>query len=139
MPSCLGACEEEALNTATRTIETALSIDPQYTLACRCGLVHAQRFSYNWADDIAESQALAGSLAAGAAEMRGNRFLIILPVSARGINFDSTHGNARVAALERRTYARIQCRMGWSRIRMAMRTMRIALKGHRNFERSLRL
>ncbi len=52
------ALEKEESAKALELLEKALAIDPKYPLALSlAGWCHAQRSVYNWADDIAESQA----------------------------------------------------------------------------------
>jgi adenylate cyclase len=72
MPHVWGLEEEESAK-ALELLENALAIDPQYPLALSlAGWCHAQRSVYNWADDIAKSQAMARALAERAAEMSGD-------------------------------------------------------------------
>jgi adenylate cyclase len=67
------ALEKEESAKALELLEQALAIDPDYPLALSlAGWCHAQRSVYNWADDIAVSQAMARSLAERAAEMSGD-------------------------------------------------------------------
>ena len=67
------ALEKEESAKALELLEQALAIDPNYPLALSlAGWCHAQRSVYNWADDIAASQAMARSLAERAAEMSGD-------------------------------------------------------------------
>jgi hypothetical protein len=58
------ALEKDESVKALELLEKALKIDPKYPLALAlAGWCHAQRSVYNWADDIAESQAMARPLA----------------------------------------------------------------------------
>ena len=58
------ALEKEESAKALQLLDLALAIDPEYPLALSlAGWCHAQRSVYNWADDIAGSQALARTLA----------------------------------------------------------------------------
>ena len=66
--------EKEESAKALELLDKALAIDPHYPLALSlAGWCHAQRSVYNWADDIAESQAKARALAERAAELERRR------------------------------------------------------------------
>jgi adenylate cyclase len=88
------ALEKDESAKALELLEKALAIDPQYPLALSlAGWCHAQRSVYNWADDIAGSQAMARSLAERAAEMSGDD-PIILAVLGAVHTFVHNHGTA---------------------------------------------
>jgi adenylate cyclase len=90
------ALEKDESAKALALLEKALAIDPQYPLALSlAGWCHAQRSVYNWADNIAESRALARSLAERAAEMSGDDS-IVLAVLGTVHTFLRNHGTARV-------------------------------------------
>ncbi len=96
-------------------LDKALAIDPEYPLALSlAGWCHAQRSVYNWADDIAESQAMARSLAERAAEMSGDD-PIILAVLGAVHTFVRNHGTARVL-LERAVALDPNAAWAWSRL-----------------------
>ena len=132
------ALEKDESAKALELLEKALAIDPQYPLALSlAGWCHAQRSVYNWADDIAGSQAMARSLAERAAEMSGDD-PIILAVLGAVHTFVHNHGTARVL-LERAVTldpnaAWAWCRLGWLENYSDQPERAIA-----NFERALRL
>jgi adenylate cyclase len=132
------ALEKDESVKALELLEKALAIDPQYPLALSlAGWCHAQRSVYNWADDIAGSQAMARSLAERAAEMSGDD-PIILAVLGAVHTFVHNHGTARVL-LERAVAldpnaAWAWCRLGWLENYSDQPERAIA-----NFERALRL
>jgi adenylate cyclase len=132
------ALEKDESAKALELLEKALAIDPQYPLALSlAGWCHAQRSVYNWADDIAGSQAMARSLAERAAEMSGDD-PIILTVLGAVHTFVHNHGTARVL-LERAVAldpnaAWAWCRLGWLENYSDQPERAIA-----NFERALRL
>ena len=109
------ALEKEESAKALELLEKALAIDPQYPLALSlAGWCHAQRSVYNWADDIAESQAMARSLAERAAEMSGDD-PIILAVLGAVHTFVRNFGTARVL-LERAIALDPNAAWAWSRL-----------------------
>jgi adenylate cyclase len=132
------ALEKEESAKALELLEKALAIDPEYPLALSlAGWCHAQRSVYNWADDIAGSQAMARSLAERAAEMSGDD-PVILAVLGAVHTFVHNHGTARVL-LERAVTldpnaAWAWCRLGWLENYSDQPEKAIA-----NFERALRL
>ncbi len=132
------ALEKEESARAIELLEKALAIDPDYPLALSlAGWCHAQRSVYNWADDIAESQAKARSLAERAAEMSGDD-PVILAVLGAVHTFVRNHGTARIL-LERAVAldpnaAWAWCRLGWLENYADQPQKAIA-----NFERALRL
>jgi adenylate cyclase len=72
------ALEKEESAKALELLDNAIAIDPQYPLALSlAGWCHAQRSVYNWADDIAQSQARALKLAERAVELSGDDPLIL--------------------------------------------------------------
>ena len=114
MPHVWGLEEEESAK-ALELLENALAIDPQYPLALSlAGWCHAQRSVYNWADDIAGSQAMARSLAERAAEMSGDD-PVILAVLGAVHTFVHNHGTARVL-LERAVTLDPNAAWAWSRL-----------------------
>jgi adenylate cyclase len=132
------ALEKDESAKALELLEKALAIDPAYPLALSlAGWCHAQRSVYNWAEDIAVSQAMARSLAERAAEMSGDD-PIILAVLGAVHTFVRNHGTARVL-LERAVTldpnaAWAWCRLGWLENYSDQPERAIA-----NFERALRL
>lgn len=130
--------EKEESSKALELLEKALVIDPQYPLALSlAGWCHAQRSVYNWADDIAASQAMARSLAERAAEMSGDD-PVILAVLGAVHTFVRNHGTARVL-LERAVALDPNAAWAWSRLgwleNYADRPQNAIVK----FERALRL
>jgi adenylate cyclase len=114
MPHVWGLEEEESAK-ALELLENALAIDPQYPLALSlAGWCHAQRSVYNWADDIAKSQAMARALAERAAEMSGDD-PIILSVLGAVHTFVRNFGTARVL-LERAIALDPNAAWAWSRL-----------------------
>ena len=132
------ALEKDESAKALELLEKALAIDPAYPLALSLAAwCHAQRSVYNWAEDIAVSQAMARSLAERAAEMSGDD-PIILAVLGAVHTFVRNHGTARVL-LERAVTldpnaAWAWCRLGWLENYSDQPERAIA-----NFERALRL
>src|SRR5580692_5738001 len=132
------ALEKDESAKALELLDKALSMAPDYPLAMAlAGWCHAQRSVYNWADDIAVSQAMARSLAERAAEMSGDD-PIILAVLGAVHTFVRNHGTARVL-LERAVTldpnaAWAWCRLGWLENYSDQPERAIA-----NFERALRL
>src|SRR5260370_33520703 len=109
------ALEKEESAKALELLEKALAIDPEYPLALSlAGWCHAQRSVYNWADDIAGSQAMARSLAERAAEMSGDD-PVILAVLGTVHTFVRNHGTARVL-LERAVTLDPNAGWAWSRL-----------------------
>ncbi len=90
------ALEKEESARAIELLDKAVAIDPEYALALSLtGWCHAQRSVYNWADDIAQSQARALRLAERAAELSGDDPLILAVLGAVH-TFVRNHGTARV-------------------------------------------
>ena len=132
------ALEKDESVKALELLEKALAIDPQYPLALSlAGWCHAQRSVYNWADDIAGSQAMARTLAERAAAMSGDD-PIILAVLGAVHTFVHNHGTARVL-LERAVTLDPNAAWAWSRLGWLENYADQPQKAIRNFERALRL
>ncbi len=132
------ALEKEESAKALELLEKAIAIDPQYPLALSlAGWCHAQRSVYNWADDIAESQAMARRLAERAAEMSGDD-PIILAVLGAVHTFVRNHGTARVL-LERAVTLDPNAAWAWSRLGWLENYADQPEKAIGNFQRALRL
>ncbi len=132
------ALEKEESAKALELLEKALAIDPEYPLALSlAGWCHAQRSVYNWADDIAGSQAMARSLAERAAEMSGDD-PVILAVLGAVHTFVRNHGTARVL-LERAVTLDPNAAWAWSRLGWLENYADRSQKAIDNFERALRL
>jgi adenylate cyclase len=134
------ALEKEESAKALELLEKALAIDPEYPLALSlAGWCHAQRSVYNWADDIAGSQAFARSLAERAAEMSGDD-PVILAVLGAVHTFLRNYGTARVL-LDRAVTLDPNAAWAWSRLgwleNYADQPQKE--KAIENFERALRL
>ena len=109
------ALEKEQSTKAVELLDKALAIDPAYPLALSlAGWCHAQRSVYNWADDIAQSQARALKLAERAAELSGGDPLILAVLGAVH-TFVRNHGTARVL-LERAVAIDANAAWAWSRL-----------------------
>ena len=123
---------------AIELLEQALAIDPAYPLALSlAGWCHAQRSVYNWAEDIAGSQAMARSLAERAAELSGDD-PIILAVLGAVHTFVRNHGTARVL-LERAVALDPNAAWAWSRLGWLENYADQPQKAIGYFERALRL
>jgi adenylate cyclase len=132
------ALEKEESAKALELLEKAIAIDPQYPLALSlAGWCHAQRSVYNWADDIAESQAMARRLAERAAEMSGDD-PITLAVLGAVHTFVRNHGTARVL-LERAVTLDPNAAWAWSRLGWLEAYADQPEKAIGNFQRALRL
>jgi adenylate cyclase len=132
------ALEKEESGKALELLEQALAIDPNYPLALSlAGWCHAQRSVYNWADDIAVSQAMARSLAERAAEMSGDDS-VILAVLGAVHTFVRNYGTARVL-LERAVTLDPNAAWAWSRLGWLENYSDQPRKAIGNFERALRL
>ncbi|MGH6709530.1 MAG: adenylate/guanylate cyclase domain-containing protein [Bradyrhizobium sp.] len=132
------ALEREESAKALELLEQALAIDPQYPLALSlAGWCHAQRSVYNWADDIAASQAIARSLAERAAEMSGDDPFILTVLGAIH-TFVRNHGTARVL-LERAVALDPNAAWAWTRLGWLETYADRSEKAIVNFERALRL
>ncbi len=109
------ALEKEESVKALELLDRALAIDPKYPLALSlAGWCHAQRSVYNWADDIAQSQAQALTLAERAAELSGDDPLVLAVLGAVH-TFVRNHGTARVL-LERAVAIDPNAAWAWSRL-----------------------
>jgi len=132
------ALEKDESAKALELLGKALAIDPEYPLALSlAGWCHAQRSVYNWADDIAASQAMARSLAERAAEMSGDD-PVILAVLGAVHTFVHNHGTARVL-LERAVTLDPNAAWAWSRLGWLENYADQPQKAIGNFERALRL
>jgi adenylate cyclase len=132
------ALEKEESDKALELLERALAIDPEYPLALSlAGWCHAQRSVYNWADDIALSQAMARSLAERAAEMNGDD-PVILAVLGAVHTFVRNYGTARVL-LERAVTLDPNAAWAWGRLGWLENYADQPQKAIGNFERALRL
>jgi len=132
------ALEKEESAKALELLEKALAIDPEYPLALSlAGWCHAQRSVYNWADDIAGSQASARSLAERAAEMSGDD-PIILAVLGAVHTFLRNFGTARVL-LDRAVTLDPNAAWAWSRLGWLENYADQPQTAIGNFERALRL
>jgi adenylate cyclase len=109
------ALEKDESAKALELLDKALMIDPKYPLALSlAGWCHAERSVYNWADDIAQSQARALTLAEKAAELSGDDPLI-LAVLGTVHTFVRNHGTARVL-LDRAVAIDPNAAWAWSRL-----------------------
>jgi adenylate cyclase len=132
------ALEKEESAKALDLLDRALAIDPDYPLALSlAGWCHAQRSVYNWADDIAVSQAMARSLAERAAEMSGDDSVILAVLGAIH-TFVRNHGTARVL-LERAVTLDPNAAWAWTRLGWLEAYADQPQKAIGNFERALRL
>src|SRR6202161_2630291 len=132
------ALEKDESVKALELLEEALKIDPKYPLALAlAGWCHAQRSVYNWADDIAESQAMARSLAERAADLSGDDPLILAVLGAVH-TFVRNYGTARVL-LERALALDPNCAWAWSRLGWIDNYSDQPLNAIEKFERALRL
>jgi adenylate cyclase len=132
------ALEKDESAKALELLEKALAIDPDYPLALSlAGWCHAQRSVYNWADDLAGSQAMARSLAERAAAMSGDD-PIILAVLGAVHTFVHNHGTARVL-LERAVTLDPNAAWAWSRLGWLENYSDQPERAIANFERALRL
>jgi adenylate cyclase len=132
------ALEKEESAKALELLEKALTIDPEYPLALSlAGWCHAQRSVYNWADDIAQSQKNARSLAERAAELSGDD-PIILAVLGAVHTILRNHGTARVL-LERAVVLDPNAAWAWSRLGWIEAYADKPRHAIENFERALRL
>ena len=130
--------EKEESDKALELLERAIAIDPNIRSPCRLtGWCHAQRSVYNWADDIAESQAKARSLAERAAEMSSDD-PVILAVLGAVHTFVRNYGTARVL-LNRAVTLDPNAAWAWSRLGWLENYTDQPEKALANFERALRL
>ncbi|WP_291856014.1 adenylate/guanylate cyclase domain-containing protein [Bradyrhizobium sp.] len=132
------ALEKDESAKAIELLEKALSVDPEYPLAMAlAGWCHAQRSVYNWADDLAASQAMARTLAERAANLSGDDPLILAVLGAVH-TFVRNYGTARVL-LERALALDPNCAWAWSRLGWVENYADQPHKAIENFERALRL
>ena len=108
------ALEKDESATALELLGKSLEVDPDYPLALALtGWCHGQRSVYNWADDIADSQAEALRLAERAAQLSGDDPLI-LTVLGTIHSFVENRGTARIL-LERAVALDPNSAWAWSR------------------------
>jgi adenylate cyclase len=132
------ALEKDESAKALELLEKALKIDSEYPLAMAlAGWCHAQRSVYNWADDLAASQATARTLAERAANLSGDDPLILAVLGAVH-TFVRNYGTARVL-LERALALDPNCAWAWSRLGWVENYADQPHKAIENFERALRL
>jgi adenylate cyclase len=132
------ALEKDESTKALELLDKALAIDPGYPLALSlAGWCHAQRSVYNWADDIAQSQARALTLAERAAELSGDDPLILAVLGAVH-TFVRNHGTARVL-LERALTIDPNAAWAWSRLGWLDNYSDRPERAIEKFERALRL
>jgi adenylate cyclase len=132
------ALEKEESARALELLEKALAVDPEYPLALALtGWCHAQRSVYNWAEDIADSQAKARALAEQAAALSGDDPLVLAILGAVH-TFVRNYGTARVL-LERALVLDPNCAWAWSRLAWIENYADQPAKAIENFERAIRL
>jgi adenylate cyclase len=132
------ALEKEESARALELLERALAVDPEYPLALALtGWCHAQRSVYNWAEDIADSQAKARALAEQAAALSGDDPLVLAILGAVH-TFVRNYGTARVL-LERALVLDPNCAWAWSRLAWIENYADQPAKAIENFERAIRL
>ena len=132
------ALEKDESFRALVLLEQALRIDPEYPLAIAlAGWCHAQRAVYNWTDSIAESQAMAQTLAEQAAHLSGDDPLILTVLGAVH-TFVRNHGTARVL-LERALALDPNSAWTWSRLGWIDAYSDRPKEAIEKFERALRL
>lgn len=132
------ALEKEESGKALELLENALEIDPEYPLALAlAGWCHAQRSVYNWATDLANSQAKARSLAERAANLSGDDALILTVLGAVN-TFVRNYGTARVL-LERALALDPNCAWAWSRLGWIENYSDRPQTALQHFEQALRL
>jgi adenylate cyclase len=132
------ALEKDESAKALQLLDEAIALDPKYPLALSlAGWCHAQRSVYNWADDIAESQSLALTLAERAAELSGDDALILAVLGAVH-TFVRNYGTARVL-LERAIALDPSAAWAWSRLGWLENYTDCPERALENFERALRL
>ena len=130
--------EKDESAVALALLDKSLEIDPDYPLALAlAGWCHAQRSVYNWADDIAESQAEALKMAERAAQLSGDDPLI-LTVLGTIHTFVENHGTARIL-LERAVALDPNSAWAWSRLGWLENYSENADRAIENLEHALRL
>jgi adenylate cyclase len=109
------ALEKDESATALELLEKSLDIDPDYPLALALtAWCKAQRWVYNWADDVAAGQAEALEVAERAAQLSGDNPLI-LAVLGTVHAFLRNRGTARIL-LERAVTLDPNSAWAWSRL-----------------------
>jgi adenylate cyclase len=132
------ALEKEESSKALELLGKATAIDPEYPLALSlAGWCHAQRSVYNWAEDIAGSQAVALKLAERAAELSGDDPLILAVLGAVH-TFVRNNGTARIL-LDRAVALDPNAAWAWSRLGWLENYSDRPERALENFERALRL
>jgi len=132
------ALEKDQSARAIELLEKALAIDPKYPMALSlAGWCHAQRSVYNWADDIAQSQVMARSLAERAAELGGDDPMVLAVLGAVH-TFLRNHGTARIL-LERAVVLDPNAAWAWSRLGWIECYADQTEKAIEYFERAIRL
>jgi len=132
------ALREEESGKAIELLDNALAIDPEYPLALSlAGWCHAQRSVYNWTDDVAASQALAGALADRVIE-QSNDDPLILAVLGTVDTFVRNHGRAR-ALLERAITLDPNAAWAWSRLGWIETYSDRPERAREHFQRAIRL
>lgn len=130
--------EKDESAKALQILDEAIALDPKYPLALSlAGWCHAQRSVYNWANDTAESQTLALTLAERAAELSGDDPLILAVLGAVH-TFVRNYGTARVL-LERAIALDPSAAWAWSRLGWIENYTDRPEQALQNFERALRL
>ncbi len=130
--------EKEESARALELLDKALAIDPEYPLALAlAGWCHAQRSVYNWAEDIADSQSKARSLAEQAATLSADDPLVLAILGAVH-TFVRSFGVARLL-LERALALDPNCAWAWSRLGWIENYEDKPDKAIEHFERALRL
>ncbi|NNE83182.1 MAG: tetratricopeptide repeat protein [Alphaproteobacteria bacterium] len=130
--------EKEESEIGFDLLNKSLEIDPDYPLALAlAGWCHAQRSVYNWADDIADSQAEALRLAERAAQLSGDDPLI-LTVLGTVHTFVENQGTARIL-LERAVALDPNSAWAWSRLGWIENYTENADRAIEHLERALRL
>ena len=132
------ALEKDESVTALDLLGKSLEVDPDYPLALALtGWCHAQRSVYNWADDMAGSQAEALKLAERAAQLSGDDPLI-LTVLGTIHTIVSNFGTARIL-LERAVALDPNSAWAWSRLGWLENYTENPDRAIENLEHALRL
>ena len=132
------ALEKDESATALDLLGKSLEVDPDYPLALALtGWCHAQRSVYNWADDMAGSQAEALKLAERAAQLSGDDPLILTVLSTIH-TIVSNFGTARIL-LERAVALDPNSAWAWSRLGWLENYTENPDRAIENLEHALRL
>ena len=132
------ALEKDESATALELLEKSLQIEPDYPLALALtAWCHAQRSVYNWAHDIAVSQAESLRLAEQAAQLSGDDPLI-LAVLGTVHTIGRNRGTARVL-LERAVAIDPNSAWAWSRLGWLETYSENADRAMEHLQRALRL